>query len=76
MEKLTTMESGWKMEHNLEQLLAEVVQEYGSHKGYVLPTIGWSKSNRIYSFGEYQYWTNHIIVSNLLDNRQSGCKYC
>jgi hypothetical protein len=39
------------MNYNLDNLLDEVIKEYGANKGYIKPRIRWSNFNRIYSFG-------------------------
>lgn len=52
---------------DLKKLLNNVVMEFGKNELYKIPTIGWSEENMISRFGEYQYWKNHIIISNYLD---------
>ena len=51
----------------LENLLSDIISTYGKNPGYHIPTISWSKENMLSRYGEFQYWNNHIIVSNLLN---------
>ena len=51
----------------LSQMLTEVIELYGKNDGYAIPTISWSKENMTSRYGEYQFWHNHIIISNLLN---------
>lgn len=53
--------------NDLSKMLTEVIELYGKNEGYAIPTISWSKENMISRYGEYQFWHNHIIVSNLLN---------
>lgn len=57
------------MTYNLDNLLDEVIKEYGANKGYVKPRIRWSNFNSIYSFGVYRYWDNVIEISPFLNNK-------
>ena len=50
---------------DLNKLLNEVITEYGINEGYVVPEIVWSDEIFFSRFGEYQFWTNKIIISNL-----------
>lgn len=52
---------------DLNKLLKNVIMEFGKNELYEVPTIGWSEENMLSRFGEYQYWKNHIIVSNYLN---------
>lgn len=52
---------------DLQQMLLEIVELYGRNEGYVVPTISWSKENMLSRYGEFQFWHNHIIISNLLN---------
>lgn len=52
---------------DLQQMLLEIVEIYGRNEGYVVPTISWSKENMLSRYGEFQFWHNHIIISNLLN---------
>lgn len=45
----------------------EVIDTYGKNDGYAIPTIAWSKDNMLSRYGEFQFWHNHIIVSNMLN---------
>ena len=51
----------------LSQMLTEVIELYGKNEGYAIPTISWSEENMTSRYGEYQFWHNHIIISNLLN---------
>lgn len=51
----------------LTSLLAEIIETYGKNDGYAIPTISWSKDNMLSRYGEFQFWHNHIIVSNMLN---------
>lgn len=53
---------------DLKKLLNEVIAEYGINEGYEVPKIAWSDEIFNFRFGEYQFWTNKIIISNLLNN--------
>lgn len=53
---------------NLTKILQEVVKKYGKNELYDVPTIGWSNENLLSRYGEYQYWKNHIVVSNYLQS--------
>lgn len=53
---------------DLNKLLNEVITEYGINEGYVVPEIVWSDEIFFSRFGEYQFWTNKIIISKLLNN--------
>ena len=53
---------------DLEQMLYEVIDCYGKNEGYAIPTISWSEENMVSRYGEYQFWRNHIFVSNLLQS--------
>lgn len=55
---------------DLNKLLKNLVREFGKNELYDIPTISWSEENMISRFGEYQYWKNHIIVSNYLDTEK------
>jgi len=52
---------------DLQALLDDVIATYGENKGYWKPTIQWSKENRLWLLGEYQYWLNRILISRLLN---------
>lgn len=52
---------------DLQDLLMEIVNTYGKNEGYAIPTISWSKDNMLSRYGEFQFWHNHIIVSNMLN---------
>lgn len=56
------------MAYDLQLLLNEIIEEYGINVGYNKPSICWSNFNRLYSFGEYQYWLNNIEISRFLEN--------
>lgn len=56
-----------KNELDLQGLLQDIISEYGKNEGYEIPTISWSKNNMLSRYGEFQYWHNHIIVSNMLN---------
>ncbi|MCD7826666.1 MAG: hypothetical protein LUH14_12010 [Clostridiaceae bacterium] len=58
------------MIRDLQELLAEVIKEYGKNEGYELPAISWTKEIRLASFGEYQYWVNQILISRVLDTEK------
>lgn len=53
---------------DLKKLLNEVITEYGINEGYEVPEIGWSGELLLSRYGEYQFWTNKIIISKLLNN--------
>jgi len=53
--------------YNLNLLLDEVIENYETPKGYKRPSIVWSLENFYQGFGMYQYWTNSIIISRLLN---------
>jgi len=50
---------------DLSKMLMEIIDIYGKNKGYTIPTISWSKENMLSRFGEYQFWENHIYISNM-----------
>lgn len=52
---------------DLQKMLMEVIDTYGKNDGYAIPTIAWSKDNMLSRYGEFQFWHNHIIVSNMLN---------
>ena len=52
---------------DLQKILMEIINTYGKNDGYVIPTISWSKENMLSRYGEFQFWHNHIIVSNMLN---------
>lgn len=52
---------------DLNKMLYEIIENYGKNDGYAIPTISWSKDNMLSRYGEYQFWNNHIIVSNMLN---------
>lgn len=52
----------------LKKLLNEVITEYGINEGYEVPEIVWSDEIFYSRFGEYQFWTNKIIISKLLNS--------
>lgn len=52
---------------DLSGMLKEIIDEYGKNEDYAIPTISWSKNNMLSRYGEFQYWHNHIIVSNMLN---------
>jgi hypothetical protein len=60
------------MAYDLQLLLNEIIEEYGINEGYKNPNICWSNFNRLYSYGEYQYWLNNIEISKFLDNDLIG----
>lgn len=53
---------------DLEQMLYELIDCYGKNEGYAIPTISWSEENMVSRYGEYQFWRNHIFISNLLQS--------
>lgn len=53
---------------DLKKLLNEVIAEYGINEGYEVPEIVWSDEILLTRYGEYQFWTNKIIISKLLNN--------
>lgn len=53
---------------DLKKLLNEVITEHGINEGYEVPEIVWSDEIFYSRFGEYQFWTNKIIISKLLNN--------
>lgn len=53
--------------YDLQKLFDSVIKEYGINEGYRIPTISWSAENFFSRYGEYEYHTNNIIISNLLD---------
>lgn len=55
------------IETELERILFEIVEKYGKNDNYRKPTISWSTENMVSRYAEYQYWINHIVVSNLLN---------
>lgn len=55
------------VESDLERILSEIICEYGKNEDFKRPTISWSTENMVSRYAEYQYWINHIVVSNLLD---------
>lgn len=59
----------------LERLLNELIEKYGNNKGYPTPTISWSEENMMSRYGEYNYHTNHITISRLLDTEEVSDKY-
>lgn len=52
---------------DLQKMLMDIIDTYGKNEGYAIPTISWSKDNMLSRYGEFQFWHNHIIVSNMLD---------
>lgn len=52
---------------DLQQLLMEVIATYGRNEGYEIPTISWPKENMLSRYGEFQFWHNHIFVSNMMN---------
>lgn len=52
---------------DLNKMLYEIIETYGKNDGYASPTISWSKDNMLSRYGEFQFWHNHIIVSNMLN---------
>lgn len=52
---------------DLKMMLLEIIAEYGKNEGYAIPTISWSKDNMLSRYGEFQFWHNHIIISNMLN---------
>lgn len=52
---------------DLNKMLYEIIETYGKNDGYAIPTISWSKDNMLSRYGEFQFWHNHIIVSNMLN---------
>lgn len=52
---------------DLQKILMEIINTYGKNDGYVIPAISWSKENMLSRYGEFQFWHNHIIVSNMLN---------
>lgn len=62
---VNTMNS--KIDIDLQGMLHEIVSQYGKNEGYAIPTISWSKNNMLSRYGEFQFWHNHIIVSNMLN---------
>lgn len=56
-----------KIDIDLQGMLHEIVSQYGKNEGYAIPTISWSKNNMLSRYGEFQFWRNHIIVSNMLN---------
>ncbi len=62
---VNTMNS--KIDIDLQGMLHEIVFQYGKNEGYAIPTISWSKNNMLSRYGEFQFWRNHIIVSNMLN---------
>ena len=52
---------------DLQKMLTEIIATYGKNDGYAIPTIAWSKDNMLSRYGEFQFWHNHIIVSNMLN---------
>ena len=55
---------------DLKKMLDEIVSTYGKNDGYMIPTISWSNENMLSRFGEYQFWNNHIIISNMLQTNK------
>lgn len=53
---------------DLKKLFHEVIETYGHHMGYEIPEIVWSDEVMLSRFGEYQFWTNKIIISKVLDS--------
>lgn len=53
---------------DLKKLLNELITEYGINEGYEVPEIVWSGELLLSRYGEYQFWTNKIIISKLLNN--------
>lgn len=54
-------------EIDLQKMLMDVIDTYGKNEGYAIPTISWSKENMLSRYGEFQFWHNHIIISNMLN---------
>lgn len=52
---------------DLNKMLHEIIETYGKNDDYAIPTISWSKDNMLSRYGEFQFWHNHIIVSNMLN---------
>jgi len=52
---------------DLQKMLMDIIDTYGKNEGYAIPTISWSKDNMLSRYGEFQYWHNHIIVSNMMN---------
>ena len=52
---------------DLQKMLMDIIDTYGKNAGYAIPTISWSKDNMLSRYGEFQFWHNHIIVSNMLN---------
>lgn len=52
---------------DLQKMLMDIIDTYGKNEGYAIPTISWSKDNMLSRYGEFQFWHNHIIVSNMMN---------
>ncbi|MBR4084232.1 MAG: M48 family metallopeptidase [Lachnospiraceae bacterium] len=52
---------------DFQKMLMDIIDTYGKNEGYAIPTISWSKDNMLSRYGEFQFWHNHIIVSNMLN---------
>lgn len=55
-----------EMKMDLTKILLSSIEKYGKNDGFPIPTIKWSETNMSDIFGEYQYWTNTIVISRLL----------
>jgi hypothetical protein len=55
---------------NLNKMLMEIIETYGKNNGYQIPTISWSRENMLSRYGEFQFWNNHIIVSNMMNTNR------
>ena len=53
---------------DLEKELRSVIEEFGEHEGYIVPSIKWSEGAFWAILGEYRYWKNEIIISRSLDS--------
>ena len=56
------------MAKNLKKLLDNVISKYGKNELFPVPEIQWSDQYWTSRFGEYQFWSNTIIVSRLLNS--------
>ena len=52
---------------DLQKMLMDIIDTYGKNEGFAIPTISWSKDNMLSRYGEFQFWHNHIIVSNMMN---------
>ena len=55
---------------DLQKMLMDIIDTYGKNEGYAIPTISWSKDNMLSRYGEFQFWHNHIIVSNMMNTNK------